>query len=69
MDIDKKFDELFINENFIKKNELFPNKIKLTIEKGKLIDNKWNDNNKLNIINDCLNIENNIKYIMEINKM
>ena len=67
MDIDKKFDELFINENFIKKNELFPNKIKLIIEKGKLIDNKWNDNNKLNIINDCLNIENNIKYIMEIN--
>ena len=33
--------------------------VKLSLEKGKLIDKEWNDKNKLNsIINDCINIEN-----------
>ena len=37
------------------------------MEKGKLINEKWNDDNQLNfIINDCLDIENNIKIIQEI---
>jgi len=44
------------------------NQIKINLNKGKLIDNEWNDNSKLNsIIDGCINIENNIKDINEIN--
>ena len=38
-------------------------------EKGKKMDDDWNDNEKLSsIINDCIIIENNIKDIKEINE-
>jgi len=64
--IDKKYNKLSINEEIIKEIDKFPNKIKLSFEKGKEIENNWN-NNKLNsLINDCLNIENNIKDINKI---
>ena len=55
---------LFCNEDIIKDNEKLPNKIKLS-EKGKIINEKWNeDNNQINsLINDYINIENNIKEI------
>ena len=67
LDIDKKYEELYFNENIIKESEKLPNKIKESIDKGKLINNNWN-NNKLNSsINDCLNIENNICFINTIN--
>ena len=36
----------------------------MSLEKGKNIENEWNDENKLNsLINDCITIENNIKEI------
>ena len=39
----------------IKDREKLPNKIKITLEKGKNIDKEWDNDNKLNlIINDCL---------------
>ena len=45
-----------------------PNKTKIILEKGKIIEKEWN-NNKLNsLINDCINIENNIKEINDINE-
>jgi len=45
------------------------NQIKINLNKGKIIDNEWNDNSKLNsIIYGCINIENNIKDINEINE-
>ena len=66
LEIDKKYNKLFLNEEIIKEIDKFPNKIKLSLEKGKEIENNWN-NNKLNsLINDCLNIENNIKDINKI---
>ena len=66
LEIDKKYNELFLNEEIIKEIDKFPNKIKLSLEKGKEIENNWN-NTKLNsLINDCLNIENNIKDINKI---
>ncbi len=42
--------------------------MKIFLEKGKLIENEWNEKNvKLNsLINDCINIENNIKDIKMI---
>ena len=63
-EVDKQFNDNFINENIIKENENLPTKIQLSLEKGKNIDKDWNDENKLNsIINDCINIEKNIKDI------
>ena len=45
----------------------YPNKIKLSIEKGKTIEDEWeNTNNLSSIINDCINIE---KDIQSINKI
>ena len=68
LEIDKKYNELYFNEEIIKESEKLPNRIKISLERGKEIVNNWN-NNKLNIlINDCLNIENNIKNINKINE-
>ena len=64
LEVDNKFKDLFGNENIIKESERLPNKIKLSLEKGKLISNEWNDFNKLGLlINNCILIENNIKNI------
>ena len=66
--MDNKYKELFCNEIIIKESEKLPNRIKISLEKGKSIDNDWNDNNKLSsIINNCINIEDNIKNINIIN--
>ena len=60
LEVDKKFKELYYNDDIIKQIGKLPNKIKVSLEKGKIINNNWN-NNKLNsLIDDCLNIENNI---------
>ena len=43
--------------------------MKISLEKGKLIDKEWDNNNKLiSLINDCINIENDIKHINTINE-
>ena len=46
-----------------------PKKIKISLDKGKSIDKKWESNNLYSNINDCINIENNIKNINEINEI
>ena len=70
--IDDKFNKLFLKEddNIIKKSEKLPNIIKTSLEKGKIINEKWdNDKNILNSnINDCIKIENSIKIINDLNK-
>ena len=67
--IDKEYGNLFCNENIIKQCEKLPNKIKISLERGKTIDKDWNDNNILNsLIYDCISIENNIKEIYKINE-
>ena len=68
LEIDNKYENLFGNEDIIKESEKLPNKIKISLEKGKLIDKEWNDNNLLSsIISNCINIEENIKNINIIN--
>ena len=68
LEIDKDFNELFLNENIIQDSEKLPNKIKISLDKGKSINNN-SENSKLNsLINDCLNIENNINDISKINQ-
>ena len=67
LEVDKQYKELFFDEDIIKKSEKLPNKINLSLEKGKLIDKNWNKNNKLNYkINECLIIEENIKDINDV---
>ena len=62
-EIDKHFTNLFFDDKLIKESENLANKIKDSLEKGRIIDNEWEDNNKLSpLINDCIIIENNIKY-------
>ena len=63
--IDNKYDNLYFNEDLIQKIEKISNKIKISLEKGKLIQNNWDEkNNKLNsLIYSCINIENEIKNI------
>ena len=70
LEVDNKFNKTFFNEEIIKQSEKIPNKMKINLEKGKLIENEWDENkNKLNsLINDCINIENNIKDINMINE-
>ena len=63
LEVDKIYDNIYCNEDIIKECEKLPNKTKLYLEKGRMIEKEWN-NNKLNsLINDCINIENNIKEI------
>ena len=68
LEVDKNFDEIFLDQNIIKQNENLPKKINISLEKVKLIDQEWDKEDKLNsLINDCINIENEIKEINNIN--
>jgi len=67
LEVDNKYNDI-CNEDIIKESEKLPNEIKLSLEKGKLINNEWNEDHKLSsIINDCINLEDNIKNINLIN--
>ena len=61
--VDKEYNNLFINENKLKEYEKMPNKIKISLEKGNNIDKEWNNEKLSSMINDCISIENNIKDI------
>ena len=68
LQVDNYYDENYLSEEIIKKSDKLPKKIKLSLEKGKLIEKEWKDDSNLNIlINDCINIENNLKDINIIN--
>ena len=67
MKIDELYNKYFFNENLIKDYEKLPNKTIISLDKGKEIDKQWNDNNLISLINDCINIENNIKDINTFN--
>jgi len=54
-------------DDIIKKSERFPDTIKNALIKGKQLNNDWDNNDILNSkINDCIQIENSIKLIKEI---
>ena len=67
LEIDEKFNDMFIQEDIIKESEKIPNKIKASLEKGKELEKDLKDNNLKIFINNCINIENNIKQINKIN--
>ena len=67
-EVEKKYEEVYFNEKFVKLGEKLPKRIKESLEKGSLIDKEW-DKNKLNfLINNCIIIENNISDIKKINE-
>ena len=67
LEVDNKYDSLFFKEDLIKEYEKLPDKIKISLEKSKIIDQK--NNSQLNIlINDCVDIENSIIQIKDINE-
>ena len=67
--IDEINNKIYFDENTIKYNEKFPDKIKLSLEKGKKIEQLWNnDKMSISLIIDCLTIENNIKDIINMNE-
>ena len=68
LEVDNNFDNIFSSKNFDKEGENLPKKVNKFLEKGKLIDKEWKDDNLKLMINDCINIENNIEYINKINK-
>ena len=68
--VDEIFENIFFDENTIKNYNKLPNKIKLSLEKSKLInieDYKSNDE-LISLIEKCINLENNIKEIDDIKK-
>ena len=67
LEIDEKYNNGYINENKIKETEKLPKKIKLSLERGKIIEKDFNENNLCSVINDCINIENNLKEIKDMN--
>jgi hypothetical protein len=70
-EIEYKFNEVIFKEdidNIVKKSEKYPNIIKNLLEKGKKLNEEWDNNKeKLNSkINECVKIENSIKEIQEL---
>ena len=68
LEVDTNFDNIFNSKNFDKEGENLPKKVKKFLEKGKIIDKEWKDENIKVMINDCINIEKNIENINRINK-
>ena len=66
LEVDKKFNELYCDEKILEQCEKLPNKIKLSLEKSKSIEQ--NKNELASFINECIDIENNIKDINKINE-
>ena len=54
LEVDSIFNNQYCNENTIKDYEKLPNKVKVLLEKSKLIKDEWNDNNKLNSLIICV---------------
>ena len=68
LEIDKKCDSIYFNENIIKECQKLPNKIKTSLEKSKNIEKEYDEKKICLFINNCINIENNIKDIISINE-
>ena len=66
LEVDKNFNELYCDEKILEQCEKLPNKIKLSLEKSKNIEQ--NKNELALFIHECIDIENNIKDINKINE-
>ena len=70
LEVDELYDKIYFKEDLIKNSESLPNEIKLSLEKGSIINKEWNeeDNKLRSLINDCINIENIICNISQLNQ-
>ena len=56
IEVDNQFNEIYFNEKLVDEAEKLLNKIKLSLEKGNIKEDEWNDENKLcSCINNCIN--------------
>ena len=55
-EINNLYNAKYFNEDIIKKGDKLPKKIKLSLEKGKLIDKEWDNINLYSYINDCIKL-------------
>ena len=68
-EVDNQYNNIFCSEDILREGEKLPEKIKISLEKCKSINNEWNDNNKLGqLITNSINIEKSINKINEINE-
>ena len=69
-EVEEVYSKNFFSDNFLKESNKFPTKIKYNIDKGKNVLDKWEEaeeKGKINLlINDCINIERNIKELNDI---
>ena len=64
LEIDNEYNDLYCNEDLIKESQKLSKEIKLSLEKAKILNNEWNNNDTLSyVISNCINIENNITKI------
>ncbi len=64
LNIDKYYDNLYFINDLIKQGEKLPNKVKNTLEKGKILNDESKDNKNLRLfISRCLDMENIIQKI------
>ena len=66
-EVDTSLNDLFFDEEYVKKGEKLPNKINKSLQKGKETNKDWNNNISLSI-NNCITIENNLKDIKNLNE-
>ena len=70
LEIDKLYEKTFTNEDIFKEINKLPKKIKLSLDKGQLIEKEWEKENKLRaLIHECINIENNLIDIQNKNEI
>ena len=66
-EIETKYNELYFKEELIKESEKLPNMVKISLDKGKIKENDWKDENLLpKLFNESINFENAIKNIDDI---
>ena len=65
--VEEYYNNIYLKEDIIKESENLSNKIKQSLEKGKIIDKEWKEDYLSLLLSDCINIENNIKEINIIN--
>ena len=68
-EVELKFKNAFFDDNIVNECDKLPNNIKKCLDNGKEIKDKWNKENELSyVINCCIEFENNINKIDEINQ-
>ena len=66
LDVDKKLGSFFLNKEYFNNIDKIPDKVKISLEKGKILEKNWNEKTLNESLYNCLNIENSIKLINEL---